>query len=292
MALRTGRTRAWFKARTGMVAAVLALVVATLAGCASEDAGRRTSAGARTPESTGVPEPAASTATGPPATPVPSGAELPPGEDTTVDKVIDGDTIVVAGGARVRLIGVDTPETKHPRKPVQCFGLEASNHTGQLLAPGAGVRLVHDVERKDRYGRVLAYVYRSSDGLFVNAALVRDGYAQVATFPPNVAHTEEFVALQREARHAGRGLWSACSGDATSGQAQGAPSSAAPARSSGGGCHASYQGTCIPAYVSDADCSGGSGDGPHHVEEKNFRVVGPDEYGLDADRDGVGCEAR
>ncbi len=136
--------------------------------------------------------------------------DLPAGDDTTVRRVVDGDTLVVEGGQRVRLIGVDTPETKDPRRGVQCYGKEAANHTGRLIRPSTEVRLVHDVERSDRYGRVLAYVYRVADGLFVNAALLRDGYAQVATFPPNVAHVDELLALQREARKAGRGVWSAC----------------------------------------------------------------------------------
>jgi micrococcal nuclease len=135
---------------------------------------------------------------------------LPTGLDTTVERVVDGDTMVVAGGHRVRLIGVDTPETKDPRKPVQCFGREASAYVSSLLGGGAGVRLVGDVEPRDVYGRTLAYVYRLADGFFVNAALVREGYAQVLTIPPNVAHADEFVALARDARQSGRGLWSSC----------------------------------------------------------------------------------
>jgi micrococcal nuclease len=105
---------------------------------------------------------------------------------------------------------MDTPETVDPRRPVQCFGKAASARTKQLLPKGTRVVLVYDVDRTDRYGRTLAYVYRASDGLFVNASLVRDGYAVVYTFPPNVAHVDEFVALARAARESGRGLWSAC----------------------------------------------------------------------------------
>ncbi|HWC11686.1 MAG TPA: thermonuclease family protein, partial [Acidimicrobiales bacterium] len=135
---------------------------------------------------------------------------LPPGLDTTVERVVDGDTLVVSGGHRVRLIGVDTPETKDPRKPVQCFGREASAYVSSLLEGGAGVRLVGDVEDRDAYGRTLAYVYRLPDGLFVNAELVREGYAQPLTIPPNVAHAEEFLSLARDARERGRGLWSSC----------------------------------------------------------------------------------
>ena len=93
----------------------------------------------------------------------------------------------------MRLIGIDTPETKDPRKPVQCFGREASARTKQLLPAGTAVRLVYDVERNDRYGRTLAYVFDARDGRFVNAVLVRDGYASVYTYPPNVAHADEFV---------------------------------------------------------------------------------------------------
>jgi micrococcal nuclease len=146
-----------------------------------------------------------------PPPPVPKVA-LPVGLDTTVERVVDGDTIVVAGGHRVRLIGVDTPETKDPRKPVQCYGKEASAFLTSVLPKGTGVRLVGDVEARDVYDRTLAYAYRLPDGMFVNAELVRRGYAHVLTIPPNVAHTDELVALAGEARRASRGLWSACGG--------------------------------------------------------------------------------
>ena len=110
----------------------------------------------------------------------------------------------------MRFIGIDTPESVKPNTPVQCFAVEASNRTKALLAAGTPVRLVGDVEPRDRYKRLLAYVYRARDNLFVNLALVRDGYALPYTFPPNVAHTTEFVAAAADARNAGRGLWSAC----------------------------------------------------------------------------------
>lgn len=135
---------------------------------------------------------------------------LPEGDDAAVERIVDGDTLVLAGGTRVRLIGIDTPETKDPRQPVECFGQEASAHLTDLVPTGTPVRLVYDIERQDRFDRTLAYLYRSADGLFVNAAMVRDGYAAAATFPPNVARAEEFVALQREARERGLGLWGAC----------------------------------------------------------------------------------
>lgn len=140
------------------------------------------------------------------------GAGADPGAARVV-RVVDGDTVVVelAGREeRVRLIGVDTPESVDPRRPVECFGKEAAAFTESLLPEGTPVRLVRDVEARDRYDRLLAYVYRAADDLFVNAELVRQGYAQPLTIPPNVAHAEQFVALAAEARAEARGLWSAC----------------------------------------------------------------------------------
>lgn len=134
------------------------------------------------------------------------------GDVGRVVKVVDGDTIHVQVGAtreKVRYIGIDTPETKHPRMPVQCFGQKASEFNERLVG-GEPVRLVRDVEARDRYGRLLAYVHRVRDGLFVNAELARLGYAQPLTIAPNVRFADRFAALAREARAAGRGLWSAC----------------------------------------------------------------------------------
>jgi micrococcal nuclease len=129
-----------------------------------------------------------------------------------VVKVVDGDTIDVRLGdtvERVRYIGVDTPETKDPRKPVQCYGQRASDFNTRLVG-GAAVRLVRDVEPRDRYGRLLAYVYRVDDGLFVNAELARLGYAHPLTIAPDVRFADRFAALAGDAREHGRGLWSAC----------------------------------------------------------------------------------
>jgi micrococcal nuclease len=139
-----------------------------------------------------------------------SGADPAVGE---VSKITDGDTIHVAiggGDETVRLIGIDTPESVDPRSPVECFGKEASAHLAELIPVGTEVRLVRDVEARDRYDRLLAYVYRARDDLFVNLQQARDGYADVATFPPNVAHVDDFTAAVAEARDAGRGLWGAC----------------------------------------------------------------------------------
>ena len=125
-------------------------------------------------------------------------------------RVIDGDTIVVeidGREERVRYIGVDTPETVAPDRPPGCFGQEASA-ANKALVDGRTVRLERDVSERDRFGRLLRYVY--VDGVFVNDELIRQGYATAVTFPPDVRESERFRAREREARAAGRGLWSAC----------------------------------------------------------------------------------
>ncbi len=133
--------------------------------------------------------------------------------EAKVSAVVDGDTIEVRIEGEVedvRYIGVDTPESVKPGTPVQCFAVEAANRTKQLLPPGTPVRLERDAELRDRYGRLLAYVYRHPDGMFVNLALARDGFALPYTFPPNVAHADQFVAAAADARRAHRGLWNRC----------------------------------------------------------------------------------
>ena len=135
-----------------------------------------------------------------------------------VMRVIDGDTIVVGNQERsikVRLIGVDTPETKHPNKPVQYYGKEASRFTRNLLK-GEQVYLVSDPSqgKTDRYGRTLAYVYRAPDGLFVNAEIIRQGYGHAYKRIPN-SYLAAFTRLEAFARNAQKGLWESSSvGDA------------------------------------------------------------------------------
>ena len=132
-----------------------------------------------------------------------------------VTRVVDGDTIEVDLAGRtekVRLLGIDTPETHHPTKPVQCYGKEASEHTATLLPVGTAVRLERDDEERDDYGRLLAYVYRSSDELFVNLELVQGGFASLLTIRPNTAHLADLSAAEAGARAAQVGLWGACGG--------------------------------------------------------------------------------
>jgi micrococcal nuclease len=130
--------------------------------------------------------------------------------------VVDGDTIVVEVGGeeqRVRYIGIDTPESVDPRRPVECFGKEASDRNRELVE-GKTVGLEKDVSETDQFGRLLRYVWL--DGQLVNARLVSEGYAFAATYPPDVRNSELFAQLQAEARTAGSGLWgAACAAPAT-----------------------------------------------------------------------------
>lgn len=131
-------------------------------------------------------------------------------ETATVTGVVDGDTIHVstsAGDFTVRYIGIDTPETVDPGRPIGCFGQEASARNKKMV-DGRVVELEKDVSETDEFGRLLRYVW--VDRQMVNAVLVRDGFAQAATYPPDVKYEAHLVELQTEARQARRGLWDIC----------------------------------------------------------------------------------
>lgn len=127
-----------------------------------------------------------------------------------ITRVVDGDTFWVDDGSpkgkKIRLIGVDAPETrKSSRKDVGYYGEEAKHFLLEMLS-GESVRLEYDADRTDRYGRVLAYAYLQ-DGTFINAELLRNGFAMVLTVPPNIRYAEKFVDLQRQARAKRKGMW-------------------------------------------------------------------------------------
>lgn len=124
-----------------------------------------------------------------------------------VVKIVDGDTIVIEGGLKIRYIGVNTPETKDPRRGVQCFGKEASAKN-QALVEGKIVRLEKDVVERDKYGRLLRYVWVGDE--MANETLVKEGYAFSSPYPPNVKYHKRFLAAERDARSRGIGLWSSC----------------------------------------------------------------------------------
>lgn len=137
------------------------------------------------------------------------------GPNAKVERVVDGDTIEVEVDGRresVRLLGIDAPETVSPSKPVQCYGHEASAYLAHLLPAGIGVTLVRDVELRDQYDRLLAYVVRSDDLLFVNLDLVEKGYATVLSLEPNTYYESYFATAQSHAEADRTGLWGVCGG--------------------------------------------------------------------------------
>jgi endonuclease YncB( thermonuclease family) len=129
------------------------------------------------------------------------------GKSAKVVAVLDGDTIVISGGEKVRYAGLNTPETHHPDKLPEYCGQEAFEANRRLVA-GKSVRLEFGERRRDKYGRLLAYVY--ADNLFVNAELIRLGYGQVSTYKDNQRYHQEFSRLQQGAIAARRGLWGGC----------------------------------------------------------------------------------
>lgn len=132
-----------------------------------------------------------------------------------VTKVIDGDTIYIkieGQTASVRLIGIDTPETVDPRRPVGCFGKKASEETKRLLE-GKNVILTKDVSETDKYNRLLKYVFLplgEGENLFVNDYLIRQGFAKILTYPPDIKYDSRFLQAEKEARDNLRGLWGEC----------------------------------------------------------------------------------
>ena len=179
---------------------------------------------------------------------------------------------------RVRYIGVDTPETYNG---LDWMGPEATL-ANRRLVEGRHVTLESDVSETDRYDRLLRYVWirEGSGWVLVNAKLLRLGFAQITTYPPDVKYVDAiYLAAQRKARNAGRGLWGPMPAPAPTAP----PPTAAPVN-----CHPSYTGACLAIGQGDYDCAGGSGNGPNYTGI--VRVIGYDEFGLDADGDGVGCE--
>lgn len=138
--------------------------------------------------------------------------------NASVVELVDGDTLVVdvdgpgADHEALRLIGIDTPESVATDRPNECFGKVASGRLADLLPVGTPVHLARDVEARDRYDRLLAYVYRASDGVLVNHDLVAEGFAIAKPYPPNVTLQSQFSAAEAQARRAQLGLWSACGG--------------------------------------------------------------------------------
>lgn len=145
-----------------------------------------------------------------------SRVSVPVSNEAILTNVVDGDTVVLRFGdrqeERVRLLGIDTPETVDPTRPVQCFGHEAAVYLDELLPPGTNVIVERDVEARDRFGRLLVYLYRASDDLFVNAEMLRSGFADLSIFEPNSTYRDALTVAATSARTANVGLWESCGG--------------------------------------------------------------------------------
>ena len=212
-----------------------------------------------------------------------------PQATVAVERVVDGDTIALSSGRRVRLVQIDAPELGSG----ECYSRAASRELASLLPVGTRVRIVGDprLDAVDRYGRRLAYVFKGRE--LINLTLVARGAATPWFYDGDRGrYAGTLLAAARSAKAASRGLWRACPGTrldptrAVSTQQSAAPFPPAPGSSR---CHPSYEGECLDPAVSDYDCAGGSGNGPGYVQG-TVRVVGPDVYRLDSDGDGFGCE--
>ena len=217
----------------------------------------------------------------------------PEGVSAQVVRVVDGDTLDVninGTTERVRLIGIDTPETKDPRTPVQCFGHEASAEAQRLLE-GQTIRLEEDLSQdtRDRYGRLLRYAWLP-DGKLFNLEMISGGFAHEYTFETPYKYQAAFKQAEVGARERGWGFWAATTCNGNTAQAAEAltpgpappvhaPEPSAPVQ---GNCDPSYPGVCIPPYPPDLDCK--------QIEYRRFEVRPPDPHGFDVDHDGIGCE--
>jgi micrococcal nuclease len=209
------------------------------------------------------------------------------GPVVTVSRVVDGDTVEVSpavdGLTEVRLIGVDTPETSHPTYEEQPYGQQAKEFTTSRLE-GERVALELDVEKVDPYGRFLAYVWLPNHSMF-NDVLLKEGYAQMATFPPNVKYVERFQEAQREAREANRGLWGLSEGQLCQQTDRD--------NGTGGGCDAGRGALEPPSPSGPSDASGGDMDCSTQEEAQRVLDRDPsDPNRLDSsNQDGVTCES-
>jgi micrococcal nuclease len=205
-----------------------------------------------------------------------------------VVRVVDGDTVDLEGVGRVRLIGIDAPESTWNRRTSGAeevkLGLEAKAFLTRMLQ-GKRVWVELDVQERDRYRRVLAYLYLEDPRgdwtyggrrlLQVNLELVRAGWAEPYTVPPNVRYAELYVQAAREARAKGRGMWAPARPGGSSPGVKGS----SPA---GRNCDPAYPTVCIPPPPPDLDCS--------DIPYRGFQVLPPDPHRFDRDGDGVGCE--
>jgi micrococcal nuclease len=191
-----------------------------------------------------------------------------------VVNVVDGDTIKLDNGEVVRYIGIDTPETVHPSKPVQCFGKEASQKNEELVL-NKEVRLVRDVSETDKYNRILRYVY--VEDVFVNDYLVRNGFAKSSSYPPDVKHQDQFKEAEEEARNNKRGLWA---DDACKTEPEPEPIKTTPVVKTTPSDNSSYSCDCSKTCSRMSSCA---------EAQYQLNVCGCSRR--DGDKDGIACDA-
>jgi micrococcal nuclease len=225
--------------------------------------------------------PTATSTAASPATPASTFGPTGQTTEASVVRVVDGDTIVVAYGGKqykVRYIGMNTPESVDPSSPIEFMGPEASA-ANKVLVAGKTVVLEKDVSETDRYDRLLRYVWLTDGAAWtlVNLELIKEGFASVSTFPPDVKYVDVYLAAERDAEATAVGLWGDTPIDEPTSEVTAKPI----AKSSK--CHPSYD-PCLP-IVADLNCPEVRAMGKAPVT-----VKGPDDYKLDRDGDGIGCE--
>src|SRR3990172_3451423 len=256
------------------------IVIVAIASGGGDDGKKAVTAKSPTPRATVTATPQET----PTPTPTPDSRQ-----SAEVTAVVDGDTIRVSIDGQpftLRYIGIDTPETKDPNDPVECYGAEATD-ANTALVEGKTVLLEKDVSETDRYGRLLRYVWFGET--LVNEELVAQGFAVSSTFPPDVKYQERFTAAERQARDADLGLWPACGGADTPLVAPEPtqppvvqPEPTEPPASTGN-CAPSSPTVCIPSPPPDLDCP--------QITFRQFTVRPPDPHRFDGDKDGIGCES-
>lgn len=277
------RRRSW-KGKTGVVlAATFAfLLIIGLAFPAEDEPNEAAPPPAATTEPATTSEETTPEETTTEAEPTP-----PPPPPLRIARVIDGDTLDLDNGERVRLVQIDAPERRG-----ECYGRKAATVLRKLLPVGVEVRIVRDrrLDNVDRDGRLLRYVLRGRKN--VNLLLVRNGAASVWFFDGDQGRmADKLLGAAERAQAQGRGAWKACVASLDPSrpfQTKRKPPPAPPPPAPSSNCHPSYKGACLDPNSPDYDCEGGSGNGPDYTG--TVQVVGYDEYGLDADGDGIGCE--
>jgi endonuclease YncB( thermonuclease family) len=290
------RSPGWAQAAAIAAAAVLCFGLVGLAFGGGQTPAENTVAAPASTEQ--QPPPDTSATTTPPATTDSAGSGAVPAA-FVVDRVVDGDTIVLTSGVRVRLVQIDAPEMGG-----ECYSGAATRLLERALPAGTQVKLLPDsrLDKTDRYGRLLRYVFAGSSN--VNVMLVQRGAAApYFFFGARGRYAGQLMHAALRARAAKRGLWGACRATQLDPNHQvdavwaapKPPPSPPPSTSSGGG----GGGSCTPGYSpclvdhggADYDCAGGSGNGPYYTQPGvTYSVTGSDPYGLDRDGDGSGCE--